>query len=72
MKAYEVPARVSQEGHLELPDEIVARLPRQQALRLIVLAPEPGDTEDGDAWVRLTTEQFLAGYSEADAIYDRD
>ena len=72
MKAYEVPTRVSEEGRLELPDEIVAQLPRQRALRLIVLAPEPEDDEDGDAWARLTAEQFLAGYSEADAIYDRD
>ncbi len=70
MKAYEVPARVSEEGRLELPDEIVAQHPRRRALRLIVLAPEPEDDEDGDAWARLTAEQFLAGYSEADAIYD--
>ena len=27
--------------------------------------------EEQAAWFRLTAEQFLAGYSEADSIYDR-
>ena len=72
MPACEVPARLSEEGRLELPDEIVAQLPRERALRLIVLAPEPGDGEDDDAWGRLAAEQFVAGYSEADAIYEKE
>ena len=31
---------------------------------------ESTKTRDDDAWLRLTAEQFLAGYSDADAIYD--
>jgi len=27
--------------------------------------------EEQAAWSRLTAEQFFAGYSEADAVYDR-
>jgi hypothetical protein len=38
---------------------------------MIILVPEPTDLEEQEAWSRLTAEQFLAGYSEADAIYDR-
>jgi len=30
-----------------------------------------GPVEEQAAWSRLTAEQFSAGYSEADAIYDR-
>jgi hypothetical protein len=26
--------------------------------------------EDEEAWARLTAEQFFAGYSEADTVYD--
>jgi hypothetical protein len=30
------------------------------------------DIDEQSAWSRLTAEQFLAGYSEGDAIYDID
>ncbi|MCY3024552.1 MAG: hypothetical protein NTW87_36725 [Planctomycetota bacterium] len=30
----------------------------------------PSGLSDDDAWARLTVEQFFAGYSDADAIYD--
>jgi hypothetical protein len=31
---------------------------------------EPADSAEKNAWVQLTAEQFVSGYSEADAIYD--
>ena len=40
-----------------------------QTIRVIVLINESADEEQ--AWARLTAEQFLAGYSDADAIYDQ-
>jgi hypothetical protein len=33
---------------------------------------EPRDIDEQSAWSRLTAEQFLAGYSEGDAVYDID
>ena len=39
-------------------------------VRVIILLNEPTEREDEEAWTRLTAEQFFAGYSEADAIYD--
>ena len=45
-------------------------LPRDQLMRVILLIPEPTDTEEQAAWTRLTAEQFFAGYGEADTIYD--
>ena len=71
MKAYESSVKVTLEGRLELPKALLASLPRDQVVRVIVLVPEPADSEQDAAWRRLTAEQFLAGYSETDAVYDK-
>lgn len=71
MKAYEIPAKVTREGRIESLDALLELLPRDQVVRVIVLVPEPTDNEEQAAWSRLTAEQFLAGYSEADSIYGR-
>jgi len=71
MKAYELPVKVTPEGKLELPEALLALLPREQVVRVIFLVPEPEDSEEHTMWSRLTVEQFFAEYSEADAIYDR-
>ncbi len=71
MKAYEVPVKVTIEGKLELPDKLLKLLPRGQVVRLIILIDEvTTDLEEETAWSRLAIEQFFAGYSEADSIYD--
>lgn len=70
MKAYELPVKVTPEGELELPETLRTLLPRDQVIRLIILIPEPSGSKEQDAWARLTAEQFLEGYSEADSIYD--
>lgn len=70
MKAYELPVKVTPEGKLELPETLRSLLPRDQVIRLIILIPEPTDSEEQEAWARLAAEQFLGGYSEADSIYD--
>jgi len=71
MKAYEFPVKVTSDGRLVWPDSLSEVLPGNQVVRVIVLVSEPTDTEEKVAWSQLTTEQFFAGYSEADAIYDR-
>ncbi|MGQ9631705.1 MAG: hypothetical protein ACUVXI_15550 [bacterium] len=71
MKAYEIPLKVTAEGKVELPDALLPLLPREQVVRAIILVPESTDVEEQAAWSRLTAEQFFAGYSEADSIYDR-
>ncbi|MCL0029395.1 hypothetical protein M1N19_00265 [Dehalococcoidia bacterium] len=70
MKAYELPVKVTHEGKLELPETLPTLLPHDQVIRMIILIPEPTDSEEPTAWVRLTAEQFFAGYSKADSIYD--
>ena len=70
MKAYEIPLKVNEKGTLELPEELLIRLQPDQLVRVIILISEPADAEEQASWSRLTAEQFLAGYSEADAVYD--
>ena len=41
-----------------------------QSIRLIALLDEPDDKEYDSDWSRVTAEQFLAGYGDADSIYD--
>ncbi len=55
MKAYEFPCKVTPEGRV---------------VRMVILLNEPIKREDQEVWARLTAEQFFAGYSEADAVYD--
>ena len=70
MKAYEFTCKVTPEGKLELPMALTKLLPANQMVRVIVLLNEPTESDDEEAWARLTAEQFFASYSEADAVYD--
>jgi len=71
MRAYEFTVKVAPDGSLTLPDSLPRLLQGYQVVRVIVLVSEPTDIEEQAAWSQLTAEQFFAGYSEADAIYDR-
>ncbi|MEW5989409.1 MAG: hypothetical protein AB1791_22505 [Chloroflexota bacterium] len=70
MKAYEFPVQVTPEGEFAIPNEFRTILPRGEIVRLIILVQEPTDADEQKAWARLTAEQFLTGYSEADSVYD--
>lgn len=70
MKAYEFLAQPTPEGKLQLPETISNTLSMNQTVRVILLIDEATDLEEKTAWSQLTAEQFLSGYSEADAIYD--
>jgi hypothetical protein len=71
MRAYEIPVRVSSDGRLELPESLMKLLPANEVVRVIVLVAEPDDTQEQRTWNHLAAEQFLAGYDDADSIYDR-
>jgi len=76
MKAYEFQTKVTSDGKIEVPDAFLEEFlrMRMQGVRVIVLINKPTDAHydyEEQAWARLTTEQFLAGYSDADAIYDK-
>lgn len=71
MKAYEFPAKVKTDGKLELPDTIAKLIPEDQTIKVIILVSESTDEEEQLLWSKLSADQFLAGYSEADSVYDR-
>jgi hypothetical protein len=67
MKALEFETTLTPDSSLKVPESLAAQIPKQEAVRVIVLLPESRDDAD---WQQLTYEQFLAGYSEHDSIYD--
>ena len=69
MQVYEVPIEITSEGKLELPEILLERMKRGQNVRLIAFLDE-FEGEDDNEWANLTAEQFLAGYGDADSIYD--
>lgn len=70
MKAIECPVQVTPEGKVEIPPVFLKQLPVNQSLRAIILVGEE-EGEDDAAWGLLAAQQFAAGYSESDAIYDK-
>jgi bifunctional DNA-binding transcriptional regulator/antitoxin component of YhaV-PrlF toxin-antitoxin module len=70
MKAYELTTKVTSGGEIRLPEQVRQELPAESVVRVIVLIDEPQDPAGGGPWNRLTAEQFLAGYDDADRVYD--
>jgi len=68
MKALEFQTRINPDHTLPLPPEIAMQIQHEQPVRVILLIPESIDDQD---WAHLTAEQFLKGYSDSDAIYDK-
>jgi hypothetical protein len=67
MKALEFETTLSEGSNLRVPDDLAGQIPKEEAVRVIVLLPEHAEDED---WRRLASEQLLSGYSESDSIYD--
>ena len=67
MKALEFETTLSEDANLKVPENLAGQIPREEAVRVIVLLPESAEDED---WQRLAGEQLLSGYSESDCIYD--
>ncbi len=70
MRAYEFAGEVLANGQLKLPELALAQLAGHHAVRVIVLVQDLPEAEEEAEWQAMAAEQFLAGYSEADAIYD--
>ena len=70
MKTYNFSVRVMSGGTIQLPDALSKQIPKNQQVRVIILVNDSEDAEERADWNRLTSEQFLAGYSNADEAYD--
>jgi hypothetical protein len=76
MKAYEFSAKVTAEGWIEFPANLLKPLRSNQQVRVIVLVDDQpemeGNPDEEEAlWQRLAVDHFFADYSDADAIYDK-
>ena len=71
MRAYELPAKITPEGNLVIPERLRRILPAGKTARVIVLVPDPSDADEQSTWENVTADQFLSGYAAADAVYDR-
>jgi hypothetical protein len=61
---------LTDKGDLVVPPDFSPLLSPAQKVRVILLFDGKPPREDRD-WDHLTARQFLEGYSEKDAIYDR-
>ena len=67
MKTLEFESHLTADKTLPVPSEVAVEIESEQSIRVILILP--GNAEDRD-WAKLTTEQFLQGYAETDALYD--
>ncbi len=67
MKHFEFETYVTDDQTVKVPPEVAAQIERDCPVHVIVVVPD--DRED-QLWTVLTTEQFLRGYADSDAIYD--
>jgi hypothetical protein len=70
MKVYEFPAKIGPKGKLALPEDLVKSLTSEETVRVIIVVNEASETEEDADWSRFATDQLLAQYDDADAIYD--
>ncbi len=54
---------------IKVPENLISELSENKNIRVIVLFEDKDDKEEKD-FKNLTKEQFLAGSSDSDSIYD--
>jgi len=68
MKAIEFKSRMKNKS-IKVPEKLVSVFNKDKDIRVIVLFEENDNQEESD-FKSLVQEQFLAGYSDSDSIYD--
>ena len=68
---YQVSLEVTDEGKLDLPQHFMEQLRPGYLVHITVVPNEQDMDVESREWADLTARQFLAGYSDADAIYDK-
>ena len=68
MKAVEFKVRMKNKL-IRIPENIVSELSEDEEVRVIMLLEEI-KSQEKNSFMALSKEQFLAGYSDSDLIYD--
>ena len=73
MKAHEFIARIEpNRPSLDLPGDVVAQLPTDRPVRVLILVEDVLSEEDEEAaWKRMAAEQFFKGEEDFDGLYDQ-
>jgi hypothetical protein len=67
MKVLEFQTQLNPDCTLTVPPSVAQEIRAEEPVRVVLLVPDAAEDRD---WAALTTEQFLRGYSDCDAIYD--
>jgi hypothetical protein len=68
MKTLEFWTCINPDYTLSVPREVAIQIEKEQPVRVILLIPVSGEDQ---TWAQLTTDQFLKGYTDGDAVYDQ-
>jgi len=68
MKTVEFKARMKNKS-IKIPNYLSADLSEGKDIRVIILVDEADNRQNSD-FKELSKDQFLAGYSDADSVYD--
>jgi hypothetical protein len=68
MKVLEFQTQLNADHTLTVPSSVVQQIQGEESLRVVLLVP---DAVEDRNWATVTTEQFLRGYADGDAIYDQ-
>ncbi|QDZ41516.1 hypothetical protein FRE64_11325 [Euhalothece natronophila Z-M001] len=71
MQELNLTGMVDEKGNIAL-DRPLTNCKHKRVRAILFISDENLDSSDGNDWKYLSAEQFLKGYSEADAIYDED
>lgn len=68
MQQFEFQTFLPADATVTVPPEIAVQVEPNRPIRIVMLVPDP--LEDRE-WSALTASEFLDGYADEDAMYDR-
>jgi len=68
MQQFEFQTVLPADAIVTVPPEIAVQVEPNRPIRIVMLVPDPQQERE---WSALTARQFLHGYADEDAIYDR-
>lgn len=67
MKTLEFKTKIKRDRKITLPDKFNSEFENERDARVIILL----DDDEKKEWQKIVYDNFLNGYSDADAVYDK-
>jgi hypothetical protein len=71
MQEFKLTGMVDEQGNIRL-DQPLNHCKHKRVQAILLISDDNLESMEENDWKYLSTEQFLHGYSDADAIYDED